>query len=70
MCTKETFIIENYHKQLNYVNYLNNEELKLLINLNYNKYLDNIKNFTEKLYRSLNDSLIVCSDLASYFTIK
>ena len=43
MCTKETFIIENYHKQLNYVNYLNNEELKSLINLNYNKYLDNIK---------------------------
>jgi len=70
MCTKETFIVENYHKQLNYANYMNNEELKTLINLNCNKYLDNIKEFTEKLYTSLNDSLTVWSDLASYFTSK
>ncbi len=64
MCTKETFILENYHKQLNYVNFLNNEELKSLINLNCNKYLDNIKDFTEKLCTSLNDLSTFWPDLS------
>ena len=70
MCTKETFLVENYHKQLNYANYMNNEQLKWLINQNCQKFLDNIKEFTEKFYSSLNDSLTVWSDLASYFTNK
>ena len=68
MCTKETFLVENYHKQLNYANYMNNEELKWLINQNCVKFLDNIKEFTDKFYATLNDSLTVWSDLASYFS--
>ena len=68
MCTKETFLVENYHKQLNYANYMNNEELKWLINQNCVKFLDNIKEFTDKFYSTLNDSLTVWSDLASYFS--
>jgi hypothetical protein len=68
MCTKETFLVENYHKQLNYANFMNNEELKWLINQNCVKFLDNIKEFTDKFYSTLNDSLTVWSDLGSYFS--
>ena len=46
------FLIENYHKQLNNTNYMNNEELKLLITQNCIKFLDNIKEFTDKFYVS------------------
>lgn len=70
MCTKETFLFENYNKQLNYANYMNNEKLKWLINRKCIKFLDNIKEFTDKFYTSLNDSLTVWSDLESYFMNK
>ena len=64
MCTKETFLFENY------ANYMNNEKLKWLINRKCIKFLDNIKEFTDKFYTSLNDSLTVWSDLESYFMNK
>ena len=66
MCTRETQFVENLHKQLDYANYMNNEELRRLIENNGKKFLDNFKQFADLLYPSLNDSLAVWSQLASY----
>ena len=45
---------------------MNNEELRRLIENNGKKFLDNFKQFADLLYPSLNDSLAVWSQLASY----
>ena len=66
MCTRETQFVENLHKQLDYANYMNNEELRRLIENNGKKFLDNFKQFADLLYPTLNDSLAVWSQLASY----
>lgn len=65
MCTRETQIVENLRKQLDYANCMNNEELKRLINQNAIKYSANMKTFVNALYPSLNDGLNVWSELAS-----
>ena len=66
MCTRETQIENNLHKQFNYCNWMNNEELKNLINRNSEKFIENVKDFCEKIYPTLNDSLIVWSEIASF----
>ena len=66
MCTRETQIENNLHKQFNYCNWMNNEELKNLINRNAEKFIENVKDFCEKIYPTLNDSLIVWSEIASF----
>ena len=43
MCTRETQIENNLHKQLNYTNWMYNEELNSLINRNSEKFVENIK---------------------------
>lgn len=65
MCTRETQIVDNYRKQLDYANNMNNEELRRLINQNAIKYSLNMKKFIDSLYPSLNDGLNVWSEIAS-----
>ena len=45
---------------------MNNEELKRLIDNNWKQFIDNFKQFAYLLYPTLNDSLAVWSQLASY----
>ena len=66
MCTRDTQFVENLHKQLDYANCMNNEELKRLIDNNGKQFIDNFKQFADLLYPTLNDSLAVWSQLASY----
>ncbi len=66
MCTRETQIENNLHKQLNYTNWMYNEELNSLINRNSEKFVENIKIFCDNIYPTLNDSFNVWSEIASY----
>ncbi len=66
MCTRETQMENNLHKQFNYTNWMTNKELAKLINTNCEKFIDNVKSFCEKIYPTLNDSLNVWSEIASF----
>ena len=66
MCTRETQTENNLQKQLNYTNWMYNEELNSLINRNSEKFVENIKIFCDNIYPTLNDSFNVWSEIASY----
>ena len=66
MCTRETQIENNLHKQLNYTNWMYTEELNRINNINAKKFVDNVKIFSEQIYPTLNDSFNVWSEIASY----
>ena len=70
MCGNETENVESLHKQLGYANKNNFEELKKMINRNRFNFIKNIKDFTEEFYPSLNDSLNVWTEVASFADIK
>jgi sorting nexin-7/30/sorting nexin-8 len=70
MCTRETQVVESLHKQVDYANYMNNEELKRMIENNCVKYLENVKEFTDVFYPTLNDSLEVWTNLASFTDVQ
>ena len=66
MCTKETLSLENLKKQLGYANKCNIDELKRLIKKYADMYLNNLKNFAEKMYPTLNDALNVWTTIAAF----
>jgi hypothetical protein len=66
MCTRETQNVENYRKQFGYSNKMNMEELKRIINLNVQRFTQNIKNFSEEFYPTLTDAINVWTCLTSY----
>jgi hypothetical protein len=66
MCTRETQSLENIHKQLGYANKMNMDELKKMIALNAEKFVDNMKSFAEAFYPTLNEGISVWSSLTSY----
>jgi hypothetical protein len=70
MCGNETENVESLHKQLGYANRNNIEELKKMLNRNRFNFIKNIKDFTEEFYPSLNDSLNVWTEVASFADIK
>ena len=59
MCTSETRKLESMRKQFGYVNRMNFEELKNMINNNCKRFLGNIKEFCDVFYPSLTDGLNV-----------
>lgn len=65
MCTVETNNLNNLEKKLGYVNKCCINELKKLVDKYKNSFVDNIKDFSEDLYPSINDSLNVWSQMAS-----
>ena len=65
MCTIETNNLNNLEKKLGYVNKCCINELKKLVDKYKNTFVDNIKDFSEDLYPSINDSLNVWSQMAS-----
>jgi hypothetical protein len=66
MCTRETQNVENYRKQFGYSNKMNMEELKRIINLNVQRFTQNIKSFSEEFYPTLTDAINVWTCLTSY----
>ena len=65
MCTQETQVFENLRKQFGYANRNNIDELKRLINKYCESYLQNLKDFSDKLYPSIGDGLNIWSTIAS-----
>ena len=66
MCTKETQSLENIHKMLGYANYMNTEQLKIIIKENEKKFVEITKEFANKFYPSLNDGITLWSTLTTY----
>ena len=66
MFTSETQNVTNLHNKLNFANYTNNEQLKLIIKRDRERFINNIKLFTQEFYVTLNDSLNIWSELASF----
>jgi hypothetical protein len=65
MCTSETIIVNNLHNQLNFANYTNTEQLKIIIKIDRERFINNIKLFAKDFYITLNDSLNTLSELGS-----
>ena len=70
MCTRQTQIENNLHKQFNYTNWMNNQEIKKLINKNSEDFIENVKIFCDRIYPTLNDSFNVWSEIASFTNIR
>jgi hypothetical protein len=66
MCTSETIIVNNLHNQLNFANYTNTEQLKIIIKIDRERFINNIKLFAKDFYITLNDSLNTWSELGSF----
>ena len=65
MCTQETKIFENLRKQFGYCNKCSVDEFKKLINRYRETFINNLKNFSEKLYPNLGDEFNIWSIIAS-----
>lgn len=66
MCTNETKQVQCLLDQLNYANWVNNEQLKELVKRQGNEILLNTKAFTQDIYPSLTDMLDVWGNLDSF----
>ena len=66
MCTKDTQALELIRQQFGYANYMNFSQLRKLINKNCKSYVENIKDFANSFYPSLNDSITLWSTLNTY----
>ena len=66
MCTKDTQSLDNIHKQLGYANKMNEDELKKLITTNAERFVNNMKAFSEKFYPTLADGITVWTTLNNY----
>ena len=66
MCTKETQALEGIHKQLDYANKMNMEELKKLISKNTVRFVNTVKEFTNEFYPTLTDGISVWSTLNGF----
>ena len=66
MCTKETQALENIHKMLGYANYMNTDQLKIIMKENEKKFVEITKKFADKFYPSLNDGITLWSTLTTY----
>jgi hypothetical protein len=66
MCTSETLNVTNLHNKLNFSNYTNNEQLKLIIRIDRERFINNIKLFANEFYITLNDSLNTWTELGSF----
>ena len=68
MCTNETMTVNNLRIMLRYVNKKNLDELKKLISNYQERFINNVKIFSNNFYPTLNDALNVWTSVAS--TIK
>ena len=66
MCTKETQALELIRQQFGYANHMNFSQLRKIINRNAKIYVENLKDFANSFYPSLNDSITLWSTLNTY----
>ena len=66
MCTVDTQNLVDLYNNLNYTNNSNNEQLKMIIKLDKDKFINNIKSFAKEFYFTLNDSLNTWSEIGSF----
>lgn len=57
MCTKDTQRVQGLYNQLNYANWVNNEQLKILINKQSDDMVKNTQKFAEEIQPTLSDML-------------
>ena len=55
MCAKESQSVRLIYNQLGYVNKMNIKELKKMIKIYTDRFLDNFKEFDSKFYVCIND---------------
>ena len=66
MCTIETQRVNNLKCKYNFANYSLKEQFNLIIDIDKERYINNIKLFTKEFYITLNDSLNIWSELGSF----
>ena len=66
MCTKETQALELIRQQFGYANHMNFSQLRKIINRNAKIFVENLKDFANSFYPSLNDSITLWSTLNTY----
>ena len=66
MCSQETNHINNIGNTLGYYNRLNMLELKKLMKDNCNRYVLNLKDFTDNFYPTLTDALTIYSSIQMF----
>lgn len=65
MCTNETYVVNNLRIMLRYVNKKNLDELKKLISIYQERFINNVKSFANNFYPTLNDALNVWTEVAA-----
>ena len=65
MCTSETKNVNNLYDMLCYLNYTLNEQFKIFMNKQSQKFMINIKNFSEEFKNNLNKAVESWSKIAS-----
>ena len=66
MCTQDTNHVNNLGNTLGFYNRQNMQELKKLMKNNCNKYMDDLKVFTDNFYPTLTDSLTIYSSIQMF----
>ena len=66
MCTIETQRVNNLKYKYNFANYAFKNQFNLIINIDRERFINNIKSFTKEFYLTLNDSLNIWSELGSF----
>ena len=66
MCTQETNHVINLGNTLGFYNRRNMQELKKLMKKNCNKYMNDLKIFTDNFYPTLTDSLTVYTSMQMF----
>ena len=65
MCTRDNFYVNNLRIMLRYANKKNMDELKKMVNSYQEKFINNVREFTNKFYPTLNDALNVWTEMAA-----
>ena len=66
MCTQETNHLANLGNTLGFYNRRNMQELKKLMKNNCNKYMEDLKEFTDNFYPTLTDALTVYTSILMF----
>ena len=66
MCTQDTNHVNNLGNTLGFYNRQNMQELKKLMKINCNKYMNDLKVFTDNFYPTLTDSLTIYSSIQMF----
>ena len=66
MCTIETQRVNNLKHKFNFINQSHREQFDLIVNIDKERFINNIKSFTKEFSITLNDSVNIWSELGSF----